>query len=133
MAPFRTSLSPGGRAGCLSLFVVPLLFTAVSTARADPQPPAPPSADTIAASPCDLVRPAAGFVCVPAPKQCFTAPCPQYDIVPAVPGPVTEPEATAPGATVPVATVPVATVPVATEPARAEPVATAPAGAAPAR
>ncbi|MFD3680446.1 hypothetical protein [Streptomyces sp. NPDC058613] len=96
MAPFRTSLSPGGRAGCLSLFVVPLLFTAVSTARADPQPLAPPSADTVAASPCDLVRPAAGLVCVPAPKQCFTAPCPQYDIVPAVPGPVTEPEATAP-------------------------------------
>ncbi|MER5872901.1 hypothetical protein [Streptomyces sp. NPDC002044] len=118
MALFRTSLRPGGLAGCLSLVVAPLLFAAVSTARADSWPPAPPSSDTVAASPCDVVRPAAGFVCVPAPKQCFTAPCPQYAIVPAVPGPVTEPEATAPGAAARAGAVPDATTPAGAAPAR---------------
>lgn len=111
MAPFRTSLSPARFAGGLSLVVVPLLFTAVSTAQADPLPR--PSAGAVAQSPCDVVKPAAGYVCVPAPRHCFTVPCPQYDIVPAVPGPAAEPE--------PVAYEPVAheaTAPAVTAPAR---------------
>lgn len=82
MARFRTFLSPARFAGGLSLVVAPLLFTAVGTAQADPAPPP----YTAGPGPCDVVRPAAGFVCVPAPKRCFTAPCPQYDIVPALPG-----------------------------------------------
>ncbi|MFJ7194143.1 MULTISPECIES: hypothetical protein [unclassified Streptomyces] len=33
------------------------------------------------ASPCAAVVAPAGRVCVPSPKQCFTTPCPQYDLV----------------------------------------------------
>ncbi|GII59040.1 hypothetical protein Pth03_74290 [Planotetraspora thailandica] len=32
---------------------------------------------------CAAVLCPAGYVCVPAPKQCFTVPCPQFDCVPA--------------------------------------------------
>ncbi|MFD3937420.1 hypothetical protein ACFWSF_21845 [Streptomyces sp. NPDC058611] len=92
MARFRTSLSPARFAGGLSLVVAPFLFTAVGTAQADPAPP--PYAGTAGHGPCDVVKPASGLVCVPAPTQCFTAPCPQYDIVPAVPGPAAAPEPT---------------------------------------
>lgn len=99
MARFRTSLGPARFAGGLSLLVAPLLFTAVGTARADPPPP--PYAGSARLGPCDVVKPAAGFVCVPAPKQCLTAPCPQYDLVPAVPGPDAAPEPIPPGADAP--------------------------------
>ncbi|MEV0913189.1 hypothetical protein AB0I93_02675 [Streptomyces sp. NPDC049967] len=34
------------------------------------------------ANPCATVIAPLGSVCVPAPKQCFTTPCYQYDIVP---------------------------------------------------
>jgi hypothetical protein len=34
--------------------------------------------------PCDEHLCPPGFVCVYAPKQCFTTPCPQYDCVPRV-------------------------------------------------
>lgn len=37
------------------------------------------------ASPCAFVAAPTGYVCVPAPKQCITTPCPQYDIVPLLP------------------------------------------------
>lgn len=33
------------------------------------------------AGPCASVSAPLGYVCVPAPKQCFTTPCPQYDLV----------------------------------------------------
>ncbi|GAA2426662.1 hypothetical protein GCM10010433_28290 [Streptomyces pulveraceus] len=33
------------------------------------------------ASPCSAVVAPAGQFCVPSPKQCFTTPCPQYDLV----------------------------------------------------
>ncbi|WP_157530164.1 hypothetical protein [Microtetraspora niveoalba] len=36
-------------------------------------------------SPCAAALCPPGTVCVPAPKQCFTTPCPQFDCVP-VPG-----------------------------------------------
>ncbi|MES9592859.1 hypothetical protein ABZ776_33685 [Streptomyces sp. NPDC007076] len=32
-------------------------------------------------SPCSAVVVPAGQFCVPSPKQCFTTPCPQYDLV----------------------------------------------------
>jgi len=35
-------------------------------------------------SSCAAVMCAQGYTCVPAPKQCFTTPCPQFDCVPVV-------------------------------------------------
>ncbi|HEY9327450.1 MAG TPA: hypothetical protein VIS09_04280 [Streptomyces sp.] len=39
------------------------------------------------AGPCASVSAPFGYVCVPAPKQCFTTPCPQYDLVALSPDP----------------------------------------------
>lgn len=39
------------------------------------------------AGPCASVSVPFGYVCVPAPKQCFTTPCPQYDLVALAPEP----------------------------------------------
>lgn len=39
------------------------------------------------AGPCASVPAPLGYVCVPAPKQCFTTPCPQYDLVALSPEP----------------------------------------------
>ncbi|MEV7728616.1 hypothetical protein AB0P15_28265 [Streptomyces sp. NPDC087917] len=60
----------------MPLITVPLLFTAVSTAHAEPAPPT---------GVCVGVTVPEGYICVPDPKQCFAAPCPQHAIVPAKP------------------------------------------------
>ncbi|MEU1352061.1 hypothetical protein [Streptomyces sp. NPDC005795] len=39
------------------------------------------------AAPCAAVTAPVGYVCVPAPKQCITTPCPQYDLVALAPEP----------------------------------------------
>lgn len=39
------------------------------------------------AAPCASVTAPTGYVCVPAPKQCITTPCPQYDFVALSPEP----------------------------------------------
>lgn len=39
------------------------------------------------AGPCASVPAPLGYVCVPAPKQCFTTPCPQYALVALSPEP----------------------------------------------
>lgn len=39
------------------------------------------------AGPCASVSAPLGHLCVPAPKQCFTTPCPQYDLVALSPEP----------------------------------------------
>lgn len=36
---------------------------------------------------CAAVTAPTGYVCVPAPKQCITTPCPQYDLVALAPAP----------------------------------------------
>ncbi|MEU8626438.1 hypothetical protein [Streptomyces sp. NPDC048669] len=38
-------------------------------------------------NPCATVVAPIGYACVPAPKQCFAAPCYQYDLVPLLPRP----------------------------------------------
>ncbi|GAA3487256.1 MULTISPECIES: hypothetical protein [Streptomyces] len=76
----RTALSPAARiAAGLPLLAASLLLTATA-AHAAPLPPARSAAD---AGPCFAVETPPGHVCVPAPKQCFAAPCPQYAFVPA--------------------------------------------------
>ncbi len=76
----RTTPPPAARiAAGLPLLAASLLFTAV-TAHAAPLPLPRPAAD---AGPCSAVETPPGHVCVPAPKQCFAAPCPQYAFVPA--------------------------------------------------
>ncbi|MGW3815349.1 hypothetical protein [Streptomyces sp. NPDC005046] len=59
----------------LPLIVAPLLLTATSAAHANPDP----------AGVCAAVTVAAGYTCMPDPKQCFTTPCPQYTVVPSKP------------------------------------------------
>ncbi|MFJ2740560.1 hypothetical protein ACIO3O_12905 [Streptomyces sp. NPDC087440] len=66
-------------AAALPLLVAPLLLAAPS-AHAAPMPLPTPALD---ADPCFNVETPPGYVCVPAPKECFAAPCPQYEVVPA--------------------------------------------------
>ncbi|WP_328540378.1 hypothetical protein [Streptomyces sp. NBC_00344] len=44
--------------------------------------------DVPQANPCATVVAYPGYACVPTPKQCFTQPCPQYDIVPMASAPL---------------------------------------------
>ncbi|CAM5242966.1 hypothetical protein GCM10010329_44370 [Streptomyces spiroverticillatus] len=77
----RTVPSLARAAAGLSLIAAPLLIS-VSPAHAVPMPAA------VDAGPCFNVETPPGYTCLPAPKQCIAAPCPQYALVP-----VTEPAA----------------------------------------
>lgn len=61
-------------------------LTALSLALAGPAAAAGTSAPS-PAGPCTAVTAPLGYACVPAPKQCVTTPCPQYDLVALAPGP----------------------------------------------
>lgn len=68
----------------LPLIAVPLLLSATTSVYADPEPSR--------SAPCAAVSVPAGYQCVPEPKQCLVAPCPQYAIVPIAPVAPPEPE-----------------------------------------
>ncbi|MCX5205306.1 hypothetical protein OG897_28095 [Streptomyces sp. NBC_00237] len=68
-------------AAVLPLLLAPALFTAAGPAHASP-----PASGAFGVGPCDGVETPPGHVCVPAPKQCFAAPCPQYAVVQATEG-----------------------------------------------
>lgn len=61
------------------LAALPLTPTGPAHALEGPAGPRP--------NPCATVIAPLGYACVPAPKQCFTVPCHQYDLVPLLPGP----------------------------------------------
>ncbi|GAA0420113.1 hypothetical protein [Acrocarpospora corrugata] len=50
-------------------------FAGAADPHAQPTCPPDPTVECLGACP-------PGHACVPAPKQCFTTPCPQYDCVP---------------------------------------------------
>jgi hypothetical protein len=79
------TLSLARIAAVLPLLLAPALFAAAGPAHAAPPASAPPPR-TLGVGPCDGVETPPGHVCVPAPKQCFAAPCPQYAVVPATEG-----------------------------------------------
>lgn len=63
-----------------------LALTALSLALAGPAAAAGTSAPS-PTGPCTTVTSPIGYACVPAPKQCITTPCPQYDLVALAPEP----------------------------------------------
>jgi hypothetical protein len=73
MTSSSTKCRLGRLAACLPLIVAPLLLAATSPVYAEPGR----STDL-----CAGVAVSPGYTCVPSPKQCFRAPCPQYDLVP---------------------------------------------------
>ncbi|MET8176159.1 hypothetical protein [Streptomyces clavifer] len=58
----------------LPLFVVALLLTTGGPVHGSHPPPAVEG--------CAGIEVPDGYTCEPAPKQCFTTPCPQYALVP---------------------------------------------------
>ena len=75
MKHFRTPRVLARLSAGLPLFFAPLLLVATGpTHESDLMP---------SAEVCAGVEVPAGYTCEPAPKQCFTTPCPQYAVVPA--------------------------------------------------